>query len=164
MGGAARRGIAAISANTGAPSGRPAAGLAAAGFSLIEVMIVVVVVALLLSLAYPSYQEFLMKSRRTEAKELLYTVAQRQQQFFTINDVYTTNAADDLGVPTTSSNGYYTLSIAAGHTGNIATSYSMSATPVSGTSQADDAACGTFTLTSLGVKSTSGSQTTPSCW
>lgn len=164
MGGAARHGIAASSANTDAPSGRPAAGSSAAGFSLIEVMIVVVVVALLLSLAYPSYQEFLMKSRRTEAKELLYTAAQRQQQFFTMNDVYTTNAADDLVVSTTSSNGYYTLSIAAGHTGDIATSYSMSATPVSGTSQAADTACGTFTLTSLGVKSVSGSQTTPPCW
>ena len=159
MGGTARPGIAVISANSGAPSGRPAAG-----FSLIEVMIVVVIVALLLSLAYPSYQEFLMKSRRTEAKELLYTAAQRQQQFFTMNDVYTTNAADDLEVSTSSSNGYYTLSIAVGHTGDIATSYSMSATPVTGTSQAADTACGAFTLTSLGVKSASGSQTTPPCW
>jgi len=134
------------------------------GFSLIEVMIVVGIVALLVSLAIPSYQEFIMKSRRTEAKELLLTAAQRQQQHFTMNNVYSTDAVNELKVPTTSTNGYYTLSIAAGPTGSITTSYAMSATAVAGSSQADDSACGTFTLNSLGVKTVSGSQTSPPCW
>jgi len=133
------------------------------GFSLTELVIVVAVVAILTALAVPSYQSFMMKSRRTEAKDLLYTAAQRLQQYYTANNVYTTSAAD-LSVPTTSSNGYYTLAIAAGSTGSINTSYAVTATPVSGTSQAGDSACGTYTLNSLGTKTVSGSQTTPPCW
>jgi type IV pilus assembly protein PilE len=134
-----------------------------AGFSLTELVIVLAVLGLLTALAVPSYRDFVTKSRRTEAKDLLYTAAQRLQQYYTINDVYTTNAGA-LSVPTTSSNGYYSLSIAAGHTGSINTSYSISAAPVSGTTQAGDSACGTYTLNSLGTKTVSGSQTTPPCW
>ena len=65
---------------------------------------------------------------------------------------------------TASANGYYALSVAAGNTGSINTSYSMSATPVAGTTQAEDTDCGTYTLNSLGQKTVSGSQTTPPCW
>ena len=134
------------------------------GFTLTELIITVLVVAILASIAIPSYTEFIMKSRRTEAKELLWAAAQREQQHFTMTNRYTTDAAGSLKVPTTSSNGYYTLSIAAGPTGSINSSYSISATPVSGSSQADDSDCGTFTLNSLGQKSASGSQTSPPCW
>ena len=124
-------------------------------------MIVLVVISILMGIAVPSYQSFLEKSRGTEAKELLLAAAQRQQQFYTQNDLYTTDASA-LSVPTSSINGYYTLTIVAGNTGNINTSYSMSATPAG--TQADDSACGTFTLNSLGQRTVSGSQTTPPCW
>ena len=124
---------------------------------------VIAVIAILVALAVPSYQSFVMKSRRTEAKDLLYTAAQRQQQYFTMFNVYTTNAGS-LSVPTSSSNSYYSLRITAGTTGSINTSYSMTATPVSGTTQAGDSACGTYTLNSLGTKTVNGSQTTPPCW
>ena len=133
----------------------------ATGFTLLELLIVVVVISILMGIAVPSYQSFLEKSRRTEAKELLLAAAQRQQQFYTQNDLYTTDASA-LSVPTSSINGYYTLTIVAGNTGNINTSYSMSATPAG--TQADDSACGTFTLNSLGQRTVSGSQTTPPCW
>ena len=136
---------------------------AKSGFTLTELVIVIAVIAVLMALAIPSYQSFVMKSRRTEAKELLYTAAQRQQHYFTMNNVYTTNAGS-LSVPTTSSNGYYTLTITAGTTGSINTSYLLSAAPVSGTTQAGDTACGTYRLNSLGTKTVSGSQTTPPCW
>ena len=137
---------------------------AASGFTLIELLMVIGIVALLVSIAIPSYQEFMMKSRRTEAKELLFTAAQRQQQVFTWQNRYSTDISGELVVPSTSANGYYTLSVAAGHTGSINTSYSMSATPVTGTSQANDTACGTYTINSLIQKTVSGSQTTPPCW
>ena len=74
---------------------------AKSGFTLTELVIVIAVIAVLMALAIPSYQSFVMKSRRTEAKELLYTAAQRQQQYFTMNNVYTTNAGS-LSVPTSS--------------------------------------------------------------
>ncbi len=145
-------------------AGRGRRAPAASGFTLIEVVIVVAIIAVLVGLAIPSYQEFMTKSRRTEAKELLYTAAQRQQQVFTWQNRYTTNISGELIVASISANGYYALSVAAGNTGSINTSYSMSATPVAGTTQAEDTDCGTYTLNSLGQKTVSGSQTTPPCW
>ena len=144
--------------------GRGQNAFSASGFTLIEVMVVVVLIALLASLAIPSYQKFIVKARRTEAKELLYSAAQRQQQYFTQMNVYTTDAVNQLKVATTSTNGYYTLSIAAGHSGSINSSYSMSATPATGSSQTSDAACGIFTINSLSQRTVSGSQTSPPCW
>ena len=136
---------------------------AVSGFTLVELMIVVTIVAILMAIAIPSYRDFVMKSRRTEAKELLYEAAQRQQQYYTMFNRYTTSAGS-LSVPATSANGYYTLRIVAGTTGSINTSYQLIAIPVSGTSQAGDTACGTYRLNSLGPKTVSGSQTTPPCW
>jgi type IV pilus assembly protein PilE len=135
------------------------------GFTLMELVVVILIIGLLVSLAVPSYKSFIMKSRRTEAKQMLFMAAQRQQQWFTQNNTYTTDmTASGLNIDATSSNGYYTLSIAAGTTGSITTSYSVSATAVSGSSQAADTACGTFSLNSLGQRSISGSQTQPPCW
>ncbi len=132
------------------------------GFAMVELLIVVTVVAILVSVAMPSYQRVIVKSRQTEAKELLYTAAHRQQQFFTRNNVYTTVTGEaGINVPTTSGGGYYTLTITVPIP---ASSYSMSAVPVPDTSQASDSECGTFTLNSLGVKTVSGSQTSPPCW
>jgi len=139
-------------------------GDANCGFTLTELMIVLVIFAIVLSLAIPSYRTFIIKTRRADAIELIYEVAQRMQQYHTQNHVYHTNAADELGISATSKNGYYALTIAAGPTGSINTSYSLSAVPVEGASQTNDTACGTFLFNSLGEKSVSGSQTKPPCW
>lgn len=141
---------------------RNSADKAATGFSMVELLIVIAILAILVSAAIPSYQRAITKSRYTDAKELLYTVAHRQQQYYTQHNVYTAvTGVAGIQVATTSSNGYYTLSIAVP---DPPSAYSISAVPVPGTSQANDPACGTFTLTSLGVKSVSGSQTSPPCW
>ncbi len=134
------------------------------GFTLVELVIVIVIIAILVAVGLPSYRDSVMKSRRIEAKEMLWAAANRQQQYFTMNNAYTTDATGNLKVPTTSQHGYYTLSITAGHSGNISSSYSMSATAVSGSSQYNDSDCGTFTLGSLGQQTVSGSQTFPLCW
>ena len=133
------------------------------GFTLVELMVVILVAAILVAIALPSYDAMITKSRRVEAKDMLWAAANRQQQYFTKNNSYTTSAAE-LNVSTTSRNGYYALTIAAGTTGNIATSYLMSAAPVSGTTQASDTACATFRLNSLGQQTVSGTQTAPPCW
>ena len=48
------------------------------GFTLIEVMIVVVIVAILASIAFPSYQRYVLRSHRVEAQALLSEAAARQ--------------------------------------------------------------------------------------
>ena len=61
---------------------------AAAGFTLIELMIVVAVVAILAAIAVPSYQEQVRKSRRAQAKADLVEYAQMAERFFTVNNTY----------------------------------------------------------------------------
>ena len=133
----------------------------ASGFTITELLVVIAILALLVAIAVPSYRDFVMKSRRTEAKELLFTAAQRQQQYFTQNDGYT-DSTSTLGVPTTSTNGHYTLTIAAGTTGSINTSYALTATRTG--SQTSDTLCGNYTLNSLGTRGRTGTQSVPPCW
>ena len=54
----------------------------AAGFTLVELMIAVAVIAILAAFAYPSYTRHMARSHRSEAQGYLMRVAQRQQQYF----------------------------------------------------------------------------------
>ena len=65
-----------------------------AGFTLIEVMIVVAVIGILASIAYPSYREFVAKSRRAEAKTTLIGAQQWMERFYTENFRYDKNSAN----------------------------------------------------------------------
>ena len=65
----------------------------AKGFTLIELMIVVAVIAILASIAYPSYQDSVRKTRRADAKEVLLEGAQWMERFFTENYRYDKNKA-----------------------------------------------------------------------
>lgn len=78
----------------GAPHGRRSAG-----FTLIEIMIVVVVVSILASIALPSYQDSVRKSRRSSAQSFLLEVAQKQQQKFSSSRRFSSDLAG-LGLKT----------------------------------------------------------------
>lgn len=67
-----------------------------AGFTLIELMIVVVIIAILAAVGYPSYTEYVVRSNRQAAKNMLYQIADRQEQFFLDNRRYG-NALTELG-------------------------------------------------------------------
>jgi type IV pilus assembly protein PilE len=64
----------------------------ASGFTLIELMSVVVIVAVLTLIAYPAYQSFTVKSNRAEAKSFLMDVAQKQQLYFNDSRTYADDA------------------------------------------------------------------------
>jgi type IV pilus assembly protein PilE len=131
------------------------------GFTLIELMIAVVVVAILAAIAYPSYAEYLRKSRRADAKLLLTLAGERLERCFAECNSYTAPAcgAPCPVLPMSSSEGYYRID-----TGPInATSWTLVAKPVAGKSQASDAACTSFTMTSQGTKSATGTAAAK-CW
>ncbi len=70
------------------------------GFTLIELMIAVAIVGILASIAYPNYQDYLLKGRRASAQALLMQVAQRQQQYFLDNRSFAPDLAT-LGITMT---------------------------------------------------------------
>ncbi len=129
----------------------------AQGFTLIELMITVVIVGVLASIAYPSYQNSVRKGRRAEAFTALSTLQQAQERWRSNNASYTSTLANTatagtppngLGVSSTTSSGLYTISV-----GSVsATGYTATATANTGTSQASDGSCKV-----LGVQMASGS-------
>jgi type IV pilus assembly protein PilE len=125
------------------------------GFTLIEVMIVVTIIAILSAISYPSYQKYVLRSNRADAQQFMMKMETRQKQILIEQRAYAT-APNALNVgsqgwvctATDCSNGRYTISFNPA-VNNAATppSYTICALP--GGSQAAD---GTLTLTSDGVK------------
>lgn len=67
------------------------------GFTLIELMIVVTVVAILAGIAYPSYRSHIQKGNRASAEAFLMDASQRQQQYFLDNRTYAPDLATLFG-------------------------------------------------------------------
>jgi type IV pilus assembly protein PilE len=117
----------------------------AAGFTLIEVMIVVVVIGILAAIAYPSYQEHIRKGRRAAAQAYLMDLAQTQQRFLLDRRSYA-GTEGDLGATTpTDVSPFYSITIAAPAVNPPA--FTITATAIG--SQAVD---GDLTLNNLGAK------------
>ena len=131
------------------------------GFTLLELMIVVAIVAILASLAIPGYGRFVERARRSDGQNMLLQVAAAQERFFTNNNRYAASVIE-LGVSGTSEDGNYTLAIGAGPSGNTQ-SFLLTATPDPGGKQAGDG-CGNLTYNSLGVRAASGTTTNGKCW
>lgn len=130
-----------------------------AGFTLIELMIVVAIVAVLVAIAYPSYREQVIKTRRAEGRAALADVAQRMERCFTRFSAYD-NAACAGTAAATSEGGWYAVSA----TTLTATTFTLSAAP-QGDQATADTRCGTLTLTHTGAR---GQSATPpagyACW
>jgi type IV pilus assembly protein PilE len=131
------------------------------GFTLIEIMIVVAVVAILAAIAYPSYQEQVRKSRRTEGQALLLDAASRQERFYTENNTYAANMKA-LGYKNdnqATENSWYQVRVkAASDTG-----YELEAAPLA--AQLGDSRCGVLTIDAFGVKGEKGSAASwQDCW
>lgn len=132
-----------------------------AGFTLIELMVAVAVVGILAAVAYPSYQEYLRKTRRVDAKIALMSAAQALERYYTENMSYA-DADDDNVLAATSNDGHYSLSFASNSL--TANTFTIKATPVNAGPQDGDK-CGTFTLNNLGQKGVENATlSTSQCW
>lgn len=135
------------------------------GFTLVELMIVVLIVGILAGVALPSYQNSMLKGRRSDAMSALLDAANRQEQLMLDRSTYTADMTD-LGFsadPFISEENHYTIDAVACGTGTIANCYVLTASPRAGSPQAKDAYCTSFTLGSDGVRDATGSQA-GQCW
>jgi type IV pilus assembly protein PilE len=133
------------------------------GFTLIELMIVVAIVGILAALAFPSYQESVRKTRRSDARSALVELSQFMEKNYTLANVYDKDSGGSaIALPFTAAPKdrtpkYYDLSLSV----VAPQSFTLQAVPKSGTPQASDK-CGTLTLTNTGVKGAALS--VAECW
>lgn len=149
-----------------------------AGFTLVELLIVVTIVGLLAAVALPSYRNHILRTNRTVAKTALVDLAARQESFYVDRKTYSSSltelglqayvSRDSSSSASQSSQSVYRISIAALNNASCpasgtvtAAGYSLMATPVG--SQVADSGCGTLCLTSTGIKLSSAG-TAANCW
>lgn len=125
------------------------------GFTLIEIMIVIAIIGIVMTIAVPSFTEYLNKGRRTEVASLLSEQAQILERFYSQKNVYT----DATGL--SAGNDYYTITPTL-----TDQTFLLTAVRKPGTSMAADK-CGDFTMTNTGVRgmvNATAGLTAKDCW
>lgn len=125
------------------------------GFTLVELLVVMVVVAILAAVAVPSYLDQVHRGRRAEAHEALMQLQAAQERWRSNNVSYAATAAA-LGQPTSSASGNYAISLA----GASGTGYTATATAQA--KQAGDKACAAITVAVANNLTTYGPSN--ACW
>ncbi|MBV9190455.1 MAG: type IV pilin protein [Betaproteobacteria bacterium] len=138
------------------------------GFTLIELMITVAIVGILGGIAYPSYQAYVKRAYRADARAQILDMAQKQERYYSSNNTYLAIAAPTTAAPAgwqnwagggTMTGRKYDISVTLGAGG---TSYTITAAPSNGFT---DTSCGTYTMTSANVRGNTGnSMTSADCW
>jgi type IV pilus assembly protein PilE len=133
----------------------------AGGFTLIELMIVIAIIAILSAFAVPAYSRYAYRARRADGQELLLRLANAQERYYATFNKY--GSLTDIGyvAPVLSEKGFYSLSLSLG---TPASTFTATAAP-QGAQQSD--VCGSLTLDSSGVKASAASKNISSngnCW
>ncbi len=136
-----------------------------AGFTLIELMIVVAIVALLITIAVPSYNEYTADVRREDGRETLLKTAQLLERCYTAHGSYTDSACN-VSFPRSSEDGHYQIPQASNNAEMTlaSDSYKLVAEPQDG--HADDE-CGQLTLAHTGAEGLNNADsgvTASDCW
>jgi type IV pilus assembly protein PilE len=124
------------------------------GFTLAEVMIVMAIIGILTAIAVPSYTEYVIRSKRADAKAALLQMQLAEEKWRANHTTYGTLA--ETGASNTSPDGYYTIAISGNPT---ATTYTVTATPTF-----TDTKCGVLGIDQAGVKTKTGTDSVENCW
>ena len=136
-----------------------------AGFTLIELMIVVAIVGIIAAIALPSYTSYIARAKRADARTQLLQAAQFMQRFYAANDNFAADrggsdvvTAMPLNLKKSPADGtaVYQLNTsitsADSYTATVNVSaYTLTMAPITASSMASDE-CGRFTITSIGVR------------
>lgn len=140
------------------------------GFTLVELMIVVVIATILVAIAVPAYTSQIQKSRRTDARNAILDIAAREERYLSVSNSYS-SVASDVGYtgawPQTVTNGYYTVNVAVPDPSYLGNGPSFAVTATAAGIQAGDTACATFTVNQIGKQSAFTSaavDNTTTCW
>ena len=145
-----------------------------AGFTLVELLVTVAVVAILTTLATAGYRQYLRRANRADATTALLRIASAQEKHYLQNGRYASGdelpAAPPagLGIPRTE-RGYYRLAVEIPD-GDAASGFLATATVQPGAAQADDHDCWVFAIDAQGRRSArthdggSGAEVTDRCW
>ena len=135
------------------------------GFSLVELVVALAIVAILSMVALPSFMDSVRKSKRTDAQAALNRATTNLERFFGANGTYTTDTSE-LGLLIDDDTAYsddrgYVMTVTAGATG-IGSSYVVTATAAAGSMQADDTGCTVLAVNSFGQQTPSPASS--HCW
>ncbi|MBP0627376.1 MULTISPECIES: type IV pilin protein [unclassified Cupriavidus] len=148
-----------IGAGTDTAGAMPGRGAPARGFTLVEVMIAVAIIAILAAIAIPNYSRYVVRSHRAAIESFMLEVSGAQERFLVDNRAYAASlGALGMSVPAAQSTRY---NVTVTPNGALPPGYSIVATPT-GSQLSADTGCGTLTLTSAGARSASGGGT--DCW
>jgi len=133
------------------------------GFTLLELMIVVVIIAILAAIAIPTFGRYAFRAHRVDGQELLLRVANAQERYYSTNNQY--GGLTDIGFdsPAISEKQFYsvTMVVEADPAGSSSQAFTATAAPINGQVKDD---CSDLTINNVGTKASAGTTTNGKCW